>query len=505
MELTNEVIEGFSNACLVKNFDSATQTPEFHRELWQLCCSKDKFVAIAAPRGHGKSTAVTYTYLLAEVLFRRSKYVLIVSDSFSQAGLFLGDIIKELRDNEDIHGLFGNIEFTKSTEDDIICKFDDGYTFRIQAKGSEQKLRGLKWLNKRPDLIICDDMESDEQVLNKDRREKLRRWFYSALIPALSVTGKIRIVGTILHLDSLLERLMPESQLASLGSKALKNLVTEDLRQYTDYKTSWLSIKYRAHTDDFSKILWPDRWNKKALEERKAQYVAQGLADVYSQEMLNIPLDDANGFFKKGDFAPLKEEDRKKNLNYYIAADLAISQRQHSDYSVFAVAGMDENQHLQCVNIVRDRMDAMQIVETILALQRTYNPELFGIEAGTIQKSIGPYLNEAMMKQDTFVNLVLLKPSGDKLSRARSMQARMRAGAVKFDTSADWYQTFEDELLRFPRDRHDDQVDAWAYIGLLLNQMQVAATQSEIDEEEYRVALHDYGYDQAGRNATTGY
>ena len=505
MELTSEVIEGFSNACLVKNFDSATQTPEFHRELWDLCCSKDKFVAIAAPRGHGKSTAVTYTYCLAEVLFRRSKYVLIVSDSFSQAGLFLGDIIKELRDNDDIHGLFGNIELTKQTEDDIIGKFEDGHTFRIQAKGSEQKLRGLKWLNKRPDLVICDDMESDEQVLNKERREKLRRWFYSALIPALSVTGKIRIVGTILHLDSLLERLMPESQLAALGSKALKNLITEDLKQYTHQKTSWLSIKYRAHTDDFSKILWPDRWTKKALEERKAQYVAQGLADVYSQEMLNVPLDDSNGFFKESDFVALKDEDRKLNLNYYIAADLAISQRQHSDYTVFAVAGMDDQNRLQCVNVIRDRMDAKQIVDTILALQRTYEPELFGLEAGTIQKSIGPYLNEEMLKTGTFVNVMLLKPSGDKLSRARSMQARMRAGGVKFDTHTDWFQTFKDELLRFPRDRHDDQVDAWAYIGLMIDKMMEAATPKELEDEEYQQAMHDYGYDQAGRNAVTGY
>ena len=505
MDLTPEVIEGFSNACLVKNYDQATETPAFHRELWKLCCSASKFVAIAAPRAHGKSTAVTYAYLLAEVLFRRSKYVLIVSDSFSQAGLFLGDVIKELRDNEDIHGLFGEITFVKSTEDDIICTFPDGYNFRIQAKGSEQKLRGLKWLNRRPDLIVCDDMESDEQVLNKDRREKFRRWFYSALIPCLSVNGKIRIVGTILHMDSLLERLMPESQLSVLGKRGLNQLITKPLRQYTNYKTSWTSIKYRAHTDDFNEILWPDRWTKQALIDRKAQYSQQGLADAYSQEMLNIPLDDSNGFFRKTDFSPLKDEDRKKHLNYYIAADLAISQKQYSDYSVFAVAGMDEDQRLQCVHIIRDRMDAMQIVDTILALQRTYKPELFGIEAGTIQKSIGPYLNEAMLKNDTFVNLVLLKPSGDKLTRARSMQARMRAGAVKFDMSADWYQTFEDELMRFPRDKHDDQVDAWAYIGLLLDQMQTASTQAELEEEDYRLALHEYGYDQQGRNVTTGY
>jgi predicted phage terminase large subunit-like protein len=282
-------------------------------------------------------------------------------------------------------------------------------------------------------------------------------------------------------------------------------LITDDLRQFTNHKTSWLSIKYRAHTDDFSKILWPDRWNKKALEERKAQYVAQGLADVYSQEMLNVPLDDANGFFKEGDFSPLKEEDRKLKLNYYIAADLAISQRQHSDYTVFAVAGMDDQNRLQCVNVIRDRMDAKQIVDTILALQRTYEPELFGLEAGTIQKSIGPYLNEEMLKTGVFVNIALLKPSGDKLSRARSIQARMRAGGVKFDTSAEWYQTFKDELLRFPRDRHDDQVDSWAYIGLMIDKMMEAATPKEIEDEEYQQAMHDYGYDQAGRNATTGY
>lgn len=505
MELTSEVVEGFVNACLVQSFDSATEVPEFHKELWRLCCSDNRFVAIAAPRNHGKSTAVTHSYTLAEVLFRKSKYVLIVSDSFSQSAQFLGDIVKELRDNDDIHGLFGEIELVKQTEDDIICKFDDGYTFRIQAKGSEQKLRGLKWLNMRPDLIICDDMENDEQVLNKDRREKFRRWYYSALIPCLSTTGKIRIVGTVLHLDSLLERLMPEQQLLAQGSKQISNLVTEPLKQYTNVKLPWKSVKYRAHTDDFERILWPTRWSAKELKQRKAQYAQQGLSDAYSQEMLNIPLDESDTFFRRNDFIPLKDEDRKKNLNYYIACDLAISQKQRSDYSVFAVAGMDEDGRLQCINIIRDRFDAMEIVETILQLQKLYKPELFGVEAGTIQKAIGPYLNAAMLERGIFVNLVLLKPSGDKLSRARSMQARMRAGAVKFDTTADWFHTFQEELLRFPRDKHDDQVDAWSYIGLMLDQMHTAATPEEIEDEEYRFARREANQDADGRNTTTGY
>jgi hypothetical protein len=35
--------------------------------------------------------------------------------------------------------------------------------------------------------------------------------------------------------------------------------------------------------------------------------------------------------------------------------------------------------------------------------------------------------------------------------------------------------------------------------------MQVAATANELEDEEYRLALHEFGYDQVGRNATTGY
>ena len=505
MELTKEVIEGFTNACLVKDFDSATNIPQFHKELWDLCCSNEKLIAIAAPRGHGKSTAITYSYLLAELLFRRSKYALIVSDSFSQATLFLGDIMKAIRDNEEIHGLFGPMELVKQTEDDMIVKCEDGFTFRVQAKGAEQKLRGLKWLNRRPDLIICDDLESDEQVLNKDRREKFRRWFYSALIPCLSVTGRIRMVGTILHLDSLLERLMPASQLSSLGARGAKQLITTELKEWTDYRLPWKSVKYKAHNEDFSAILWPDRWTKKDLIEKRQQYIQQGLADSYSQEFLNVPLDESDTFFKKTDFLPIKPEDRKKNLNYYIAADLAVSTKQRADYSVFAVAGMDEDGRLQCVNIIRDRMDSMGIVDTIIALQKTYKPLLFGIEAGTIEKAIGPYLNETMMKTGVFVNLVKLKPSADKITRARSMQARMRAGAVKFDTEADWFQTFQEELIRFPRDRHDDQVDAWAYIGMMLDNMQVAMSKEEEDEEEYNEWVKEHQHEFDGRSTVTGY
>jgi len=501
--LTAEVIEGFCNAALRKNFDNPSPIPDFHRELWTYCCDRSRYVAIAAPRGHAKSTAVTHTYTLAACLFRERDYVLIVSDTVTQAIQFLADIKKEIQDNEDIQQLFGvQLPFVKDTEDDVIVECMDGHRFRIQAKGAEQKLRGLKWNNKRPNLVVVDDLENDEAVVNRDRREKLKRWFNGALLPCLSDTGIVRVVGTILHLDSLLESLMPENQLNTTNKQ--KFLVQEELKEYTNHRTPWKSVKYRAHNEDYSAILWPTRFSKEKLKLEKEKYIQQGMVDLYSQEFLNVPLDESNTIFRKSDFLPVKEEDRKKRLNYYITCDLAISQKQRSDYTVFCVAGMDEDGRLQIVNVLRNRMDAAEIVDMILALNRTYKPMLFGIEAGNIQKSIGPFLNEEMVKQHQYVNVTLLKPTADKVTRTRSMQARMRIGAVKFDKAADWYPDLESELMRFPRDRHDDQVDALAYMGLMLDKMYEAATDHEVEEEEYWEEVQD-SVAENGRNTYTGY
>ena len=504
-KLNASVLEGFVNSVLRKSFDRPVATPQFHREVWELVTSNSKLVAIAAPRHHAKSTAVTHAYTLASVLFRESRYVLLVSDTVTQASQFLGDIKKELLNNDDLRSLFSVASFPKDTEDDLIVEMEDGHTFRIQAKGSEQKLRGLKWANLRPDLIIGDDLENDEIVMNKDRRHKFKRWFYGALIPCISSTGKIRIVGTILHLDSLLENLMPGSQLSTARHMRVRLLIQEDLKEYTTVVTPWRSVKYRAHTDDMKTLLWPEMKSAEDFRLMKEDYTRQGLADVYSQEMLNIPLDETDTFFKRPDFIAMRPDDHKKNMLYYAACDLAVSQRQRADYCAFVVGGMDEDGKLYCKHVVRERLDAMQIVDTILMLQKIYKPVLFGLETGMIQKSIGPYLNEEMLKRGEFINTVLLKPSGDKLTRARSIQARMRSGACKFDKEADWYSTFEDELMRFPRDRYDDQVDAWAHLGMMLDRMIEAPTQQEMESEEYELFLRESGHMDEGRSAVCGY
>lgn len=499
MELSSDIIAGFSQSLLQNNYDQAVKSPECHYEWWTLCASKEPKVAIAAPRRHAKSTAVTLAYVLACVLFRHRTYVLIVSDTIAQATQFLTDIKKELIDNEKIKELFKIKEFAKDTEEDVIVTCEDGYQFRIAAKGSEQKMRGLKWDHRRPDLIVGDDLENDEIVMNPERRVKFKRWFYGALVPSLAVGGLIRIVGTILHEDSLLNNLMPKEY--------KEDTVVEPLKTWTPNKLmTWKSIKYRAHTDEFEEILWPERYAAEWFKKEKADYTNMGLPDVYSQEYLNIPIDESVAYFKRHDFLGLTAEDKKLPLHYYIAADLAISQKETADYSVFIVAGIDENRTLHIKNVIRERLDGREIVDTILDLQKVYDPELFGIEEMQVSKAIGPFLREESIKKGIYPNLLALKHGGkDKIARSRSIQGRMRANAVKFDKNSHWYAAFEDELCKFPRGTRDDQVDAFAYIGMMLDSLVEAPTQYEIEEDEYQDELYRSDAGDTGRSQYTGY
>ena len=505
MELSSALIKGFVGSLLQKNFDEATQIPKFHEELWDLACSDDKFIAVAAPRGHAKSTAGTIAFTLASVLFRVNDYVLVVSDTETQAAQFVQGIKQAFAEDEDIIELFGlkktekGVSFLVENQSEIIVEFVDGKKFRISAKGAGQSLRGLLWEGKRPNLIVIDDLENDELVMNSDRRDKLERWFMGALIPMLSPRGKLRMWGTILHSDSLLEKRMP--------SERAKTTIIEGLKMYSTVKKGgWRSVKYKAHNEDHTEYLWPERFGQEFFEERYAQYKENGLTDVYAMEFLNQPIDESVAFFRKGDFLPLTPEDEEKALTLYITGDLAISEKERADYSVFVVGGLDSQRVLHIIDVIKARLDGREIVDTILALQDRYDPEAFGIEEMQVSQAIGPFLREEMIKRNIFPSLVTLKHMGkDKIQRARAIQARVRAKSVKFDKDADWWLDFETECLRFPKAAHDDQVDAFAYLGMLLDKMVQAPSIDELEEEEYEQELRDTGPLMSGRSAITGY
>lgn len=476
---TSAHVHNFVKTFLWAKYDEPVPIPEFHHEMWNAILGGHSQIARAAPRYHAKSTSVTFALTLFLFLFRVKKYGLLVSNTIDQSSLFLGDIKAELLENEPLREAFGIREVIKDAVTDLIVQTNDGHQFRIQALGAEQKVRGRKWRNKRPDYIVCDDLEEDEQVESEDRREKFRKWFNKALLPCLSKSGQIIVVGTILHLDALLMRLMSNEE--------------------------WNSKLYRAHKgfDDFRERLWPEQWTEEKLKKIRKSFVADGNAEGYSQEYLNDPISHSEAFFKKEDIKDLEEEQKKLPTSNYAGVDLAISDEDRSAFTVIVVGGMDEFRRLIIKQVVRFRGDANEIITQMLEVQRLYDIELWKVEQGQISKTLMGPLYEAMEESQTYLNIVPGVPTKDKRSRARAIQARMRAGGVYADKREEWYPAFEQELIQFPKGPYKDQVDAAAWLGIALQELAAGPTSQEQAEDDYDEQMEDY--EPSGMSYVTGY
>jgi len=478
-------IFGFSVKYLAEKYDNRKPIPPFHLEMWDLCCSDNPKVAIAAPRKHAKSTAITHAYILAMMLLKEKSFCLLVSNTESQASEFLISIKSELEDNEQLRKDFGIQAFMKETETNIIVLMAGGHKFRIQAKGSEQKVRGIKWRNQRPDLIVCDDLEEDEQVLSPERREKFRKWFMNALLPCGSDTCWVRVVGTILHLDSMLQRLIEDK--------------------------TWKHLFYKAHNFDYSEILWPEKFSKKRLKKIRKGFRAQNNLDGFSQEYLNRPIATGNAYFNRDLFLDFERdsngEAKLPNMVYYAAADFAISEKEKADYTVIMVGGMSPENVLHIVDLRKGRWDSEAIIAELISVQKRWNPEFFTFEKGQIDKAIGPFLNTEAARQNAYMNIVKMTPTKSKAMRGRSIQGKHKSGAIRWDKEASWYPDAEAELMTIsdsgPRGKHDDIFDAFSYIGLTVDQYWSAQSDEELEEEAWEEAFEDYT--DMGRCQYTGY
>lgn len=495
--ITAEIVEGVVNAFLKKSFDAPADTPEFHREMWGMCCSDRKYVAIAAPRGFAKSTAITHAYVITNIIFRERSFILILADTEAQAALFLDDIKKEFQVNEDLLKSFEIKGVVKDSVTDVIIEFLDGTQARIMAKGSGQSLRGVKWRNKRPDLIVCDDLENEELVMNKDRRKNFSRWFSGTVILALAKSGIIRVVGTILHTESQLNRLMPRK------GRRDKPIYEDDLKEIANPNQVWMSARYRAHDKAMTKSLWPEYKPIEWLKEARQSFIDAGDSDLWAQEMLNVPFDESTAPFKRRDFGDMVREDYKQTMHFYISCDFATSEKQKTDYTAFLVAAIDSQGILYIIHVIQQRMEPPEIVETLFELVKHYDPQCVFVEKGAIWNMLKPAITHEMQNRE-FFNVEEMASTLDKRNRTTTIRTRMRAGVVKFDKSKDWWPDFEEECLRFPQG-HDDQVDALSLLGLALNKFVEAPTPEEEQEDQYEEEYRESGLNMEGRVESTGY
>ena len=199
-----ENIETFSEVIFPETVQN--KIPSFHHEIYKLLFRQGND-ALAAPRGHAKTSITGIIFLIYCIVNELEKYIVYISQNHSKTVQFIDPIRHEFKHNKMLRFIYGDLTPRPGRDDqgkDREDCFDVGGC-RVEAVSFEKNLRGFKYRNMRPTLIIGDDIESDERVLNPELREKDRNKLNKVIISALDIKGRFKMIGTILHSYSLLK------------------------------------------------------------------------------------------------------------------------------------------------------------------------------------------------------------------------------------------------------------------------------------------------------------
>ena len=202
-------------------------------------------------------------------------------------------------------------------------------------------------------------------------------------------------------------------------------------------------------------------------QEYEAQFVEQtgGLfkPEWFKYYKKNVYQDyDAKGYLESKIMYLFDNKQVNHNdLRIITTVDLATSTKESADFTVVCTIGVDKNQNIFVLDLVRQKLEAPDVLKLLEVVYDKWTPSLIGIESAGYQLSF-----VQMAKRQTSLPIVKLKADKDKFSRALPLSAKMESGIVYYPVESMWYSDLEKEMLQFPAGEHDDQVDALAY-GIL--------------------------------------
>lgn len=427
--------------------------------------------AVAAPRGHAKSTVMSLKNVLHAALYGYKKYILLISDTETQAVSFLDAIKNELETNQRILSDFGQQAGKTWKTGSIVLQ--NGC--RIDAVGSGQKVRGRRNYQRRPDLIVCDDIENDEGVRTAEQRQKTADWFWKAVCKAGDSYTDIVVIGTILHHDSLLSLLLDNPGFYSLRFQALlaespsplwetwRALFTDlsDLGREETARRFYL--KHKAAMLAGTQVLWPQKLSYYDLQVMR---LTEG-ESAFNSEMQNQPINPADCLFSAQWFRyfnPCTVDFRSPAFRFYGYCDPSLGRTANSDYSAIVTLAVEETTGLSYVydaDIARRHPD--QIIADILEKARQLRREtghgyaLFGAETNQFQWFLKEQLAKESARQGLYLPIVGARSTEDKTMRVESLQPDIKNGYILFRPDQTLLLR---QLSQFPLGAHDDGPDA---------------------------------------------
>lgn len=280
--------------------------------------------AYVSPRNSAKSTVWFLIAILWAAAHRHVRFAAAFADSATQAEGHLATFKRELDTNELLRKDFPKLCRPLLRNNKAISVSDSrsmtqqGNGFIFAAKGVDSATLGMKVGERRPDLIILDDVEPDGSNYSPGQAEKRLATVQNAILP-LNEWARVVLVGTVTMDGSLVHQLVTS--------------VTT-----TEPPASWiLDEKFQTHyypaliegDDGRQRSLWPEKW---PLEYLQSMQHTRSFALNY----MNQPIP-ADGTYWSAEDILVEDIPDGLPTRTILSVDPAVTTKTTSDYTGLAV------------------------------------------------------------------------------------------------------------------------------------------------------------------------
>ena len=419
------------------------KTAEFQKEIdgllqdWNL-----KFLEVIAFRGSAKSTIAILAFPIWAVISGKAHFLVLISDTFSQAKGHIYNLKTELENNKLLIRDFGPFEQNEewTATNIVLPKYDT----RILAKSTGQKVRGMRYKQWRPDLIVVDDIEDLEMVRTKEQRDKTHRWLTGNVIPA-GEGGKTKyiLIGNLLHSDAIMSRMKKEIQGGYREGKVVEFPLL----------------------DKNGEILWKGKYpDMQAIKTEKKKVEGGSLIGMraWQREYL-LRLVPEEGQIIKDEWIRKYDNVSGEIVAKGTGVDLAISKKTTADYTA-GVSGkltiLNEEPKIYIMpNPLNERLSGFETTQRAMAISKALGGERELTPLWVEDVAYQRMQIEAMERAGLPVTGI--KVSTDKRARLMTIASYVQNGTVLFPREG-----CEDLILQltgFGVEQYDDLTDAFVY------------------------------------------
>lgn len=483
---------------------------EFHRELTGIMddvstTRVNAKIAAAISRAHAKSTYLSRAFPVSEVVYRKRKYVINISETPNVAKANMEWLRSQLKYNRKLREDFGPLlsprDQTNITDnsEEFIAWHPDGDSKKqialVQAASTGQALRGRNWNGTRPDLILMDDLEdarSGGNASTPEQRTKLREWMTQTVMALGDPKGArsaFVLMGTTVHRESLLMHVLYDR--ADFDSTVYRAIISEPARMdlWEECRLIYIDrdIPKRA---DVARQFYDD--NHEAMNEgvevlwaavqpiwKLMTWKWDNGSKAFNTEYQNNPIDPDSMLFNPETFTYYTGDIDYLSDEYEVAmgVDPAMGKsRTKGDYSaVVTTAKHKVTGTIYVLDAYGERIPPRKLIDVIVQKVALYQPTVIAAESIAAQEFIVDELKVALKKSGypSEQRVKKIYHTSRKELRIEAMEPSIENGTIQFDRR---HALLIEQFEMWGTGSHDDLLDGLEFCVSALADSDVSVT-----------------------------